>query len=509
MFCSISGVAPEEPVVSVKSGHVYEKRLILKHLADQGVEPATNEPLTEDDLVVVRAAGATNEWDAVMLETHSLRQQLHASRLELANALYEYDAAKRVIARLLKERDDARAKLAAFSASSAAAAKAEPAAAHHAAAKAEPADVEMEGAADPLPAEVVAKLDETAARLSEIRRKKKDFPTLATADELASFAVVAEAKTVHSAKDPASRSLDLLVEPEGEEAVSWVLSGGHDGSLFVINADADARGESVASLNKAHSKAINSVAWIAGASGRRAALSAGVDGVVRTWDVDRAKTAFKIKNTGAIEGLHSGEITALSAHPAGGLFFSVGTDGAWTLADIERGAAVATVTHPDVSGYTAAQVHPDGLIFGAGTPDAVVRLWDVKSRANVHNFEGHSGAIGSIAFSENGYYLATSANADPTVRVWDLRKLKCIHSIDVPAPADHGAGVARVRFDRSGQYLAAACANQISIYLAKKWTEVATIAHHTASIADFAFGPDAKYIVSAGDERRVLFTASA
>jgi pre-mRNA-processing factor 19 len=56
-----------------------------------------------------------NEWDALVLETFHTKQQLHQSRIELSNALYENDAAKRVIARLIKERDDARNQLAQFS----------------------------------------------------------------------------------------------------------------------------------------------------------------------------------------------------------------------------------------------------------------------------------------------------------------------------------------------------------------------------------------------------------
>jgi len=145
-FCAISGEPPQEPVVSAKSGKVYERRLILKYINENGTDPVTGEKLEESDLIAIKACrcfqphftrrtdwfcvfiapenaaprppSATsipallhslqNEWDALVLETYALKQQYNSTRQELSYALYAQDAASRVVARLIRERDAAR-----------------------------------------------------------------------------------------------------------------------------------------------------------------------------------------------------------------------------------------------------------------------------------------------------------------------------------------------------------------------------------------------------------------
>lgn len=107
-------------------GAVFEKRLIEKYIEENGKDPVSGEELDLEDLLPIKSARIVrprpptltsipallasfqNEWDSLALETFNLREQLARTREELATALYQHDAAVRVIARLTKERDEAR-----------------------------------------------------------------------------------------------------------------------------------------------------------------------------------------------------------------------------------------------------------------------------------------------------------------------------------------------------------------------------------------------------------------
>ena len=56
MLCGISGVVPQEPVVCVPSGRVYERRLAAAHIQLTGTEPTTGAPVTVDDLLALQGA---------------------------------------------------------------------------------------------------------------------------------------------------------------------------------------------------------------------------------------------------------------------------------------------------------------------------------------------------------------------------------------------------------------------------------------------------------------------
>ena len=61
-FCSISGEPPQDPVVSQKSGHVYERRLILKYINENGTDPITGAQLEESDLIPIKASTSNEHF---------------------------------------------------------------------------------------------------------------------------------------------------------------------------------------------------------------------------------------------------------------------------------------------------------------------------------------------------------------------------------------------------------------------------------------------------------------
>ena len=285
-FITVSGEIPQEAVVSTKTGQLFEKRLIEKHISDGGKCPLTGGDISSDDLIELKAAKSLrprsiagnsipnmianfqNEWDEVMLETFHLKQHLDATRKELTQALYQHDAACRVIARLIKERDEARAMLLQQS-QQGFVAPAPTGAATSASASAESMVLE-EAAGAGLGATVLAALTAKCDELSSGRKGRKNqvIEGLATKEDLegmgASIAAGGKGKKAsellssfspHKTDKPGVTCLAVHAPAGAERRVA--LSGGVDKQAVLMNCETGA----VLSKFSGHSKKLTAVAF--------------------------------------------------------------------------------------------------------------------------------------------------------------------------------------------------------------------------------------------------------
>jgi len=509
LTCAISNEVPECPVVSPVSGQVYEKRLIEKYIQESGVDPVSKEPLSVEQLIELKWSplvkpkppSATSipailkslqdEWDAVMLHSFTLRQQLQTARQELSHALYQHDAACRVIARLNKEVTAAREALATLKPQAQAAATPIMTPSHGAPATPshEPATpgstpaggVGAEQALGMTP-DIVEQLQEKANVLTQERKKRgKTVPEgLITTEQIKQFNTQASHPGIHSASVPGILCLDIS---QGDS--NKILTGGADKNAVVFNKSL----EQVVSVLSGHTKKVVRAVYHPAANQQDTVITASHDTTIRVWSVNNATTSQVLR-------VHSGPVTGLSLHATGDYVLSTSSDMNWAFSDIRSGRLVARVQdNSQPTPLTCAQFHPDGLIFGTGTSEAQIKIWDLKEQLNVAEFSGHSGAISALAFSENGYYLATSAD-DSCVKLWDLRKLKNFKTLQL----EDGYEVKDLCFDSSGTYLGVA-GSDVKVYLCKQWTELKVFNDHTAMATGIRFGENSQFLASTSMDR--------
>jgi len=499
--CSISGETCEHPVVSIKTGHVFEKRLAVKHIKTTGKCPVTDQELTLSDLVDLqmlnkavkpRPATATsipallqlfqNEWDALMLETYKLKQHVETVRQELSHALYQHDAACRVIARLTQERDRALNELADTRKNMATALFAS-----------STQDTGMEenlAAQAGITDEMIKRINDLSDQLSKNRKKrfrKGRTQPLQSKEALQSYTQV-ESFSLHSPSDPGI--LCMSINPADENII---CTGGQDSNIIMFQRETK---KQISTL-KGHKKKVLALKHHPTSS---IVLSSSADKTVKIWtqqDDDKKWVTGRTINT------HKAAVTGLSIHPLQDYFLSSSEDGTWCFHDMQ-GRTFSQIEAPKNLPLTCIEWHPDGVIIATGGQDDRVRIWDVKSRTkeNVATFEGHKGGICEISFSENGYYLSTSDN-NGVVKLWDLRKLKNFKDLSVGKKAVRG-----LQFDLSGHYLACGGGQGIvKIYETKKWEEVVSFNNHTKNVMGLEWSRQADYLASVSKDRNLKIYA--
>lgn len=293
--------------------------MIEKWIKENGKDPITDTELTLDDLLplntsrVVRPRLPTltsipallstfqNEWDSMALESFNLREQLQRTREELSTALYQNDAAVRVIARLSKERDDARNALSKVSVSHG-----------NAPAVAEKGDDSMAIDSDVLPADLVELVEDTQKSLSKSRKKRPIPDGTATAEKISSF----------SAQEGfASPVLEMSTFAHMDGLVSV---GGQDGTVCIYSpAEATVQGSVRLEEPVTASVWINSKMALATASGS-------------------VKVFVDMQETESFSE-HAGPVTGLASHPSMSLLASVGSDKSFVFYDLEENKRVTRV----------------------------------------------------------------------------------------------------------------------------------------------------------------------
>lgn len=328
-----------------------------------------------------------------------------------------------------------------------------------------------------MPEVIVEHIRESFKMLQLRRRYYREIPASLTCFDAIQKYVLCNTLPLHKTDMQGILSLDIHKSKE------IIATGGADANAIV----SDQVTGNVISRLEGHSKQVTSLKFV---ENDELLVTGSADSTVRVWQrSDDGNYNFKHMFHDHIE-----EVRAVTIHPTGKYFISASLDRTWIFYGLSSDLRMIRVTRfPGSEQFLTAAFHPDGHIIGTGT-SRFVRFWDVAKQDDIIKINAHDGPVTSMAFSENGFHLATAA--EDGVKLWDLRFLRTFMTF----PSDGNAHKCPVDFDLSGRYLVSG-GSQISAYnivSAPNNSDIITAFPKSgiAQISCLKFGNDAKYVAA-------------
>jgi pre-mRNA-processing factor 19 len=415
------------------------------------------------------------EWDAVMLETFNLKKNLDVTRQQLSLALYQHDAACRVIARVVKERDEARSALS----------NAEVVlSARGLSVTGDASAMVTPSGGGGITEAVLAAMKDASKKLGKARKKRSIPEDLTPIESISKLAAIGS-HTFHRSDKPGVLGVNAASAAPGR-----LLTAGADHTAKVF----DLGSEQVTSTLTGHSKKLTVAVWGLGGS---SALTASKDGTLRVW-APGADGALAVTHTVSPHG--GAEVGTVDIQPSGAYAVtSSPAKAGWAVVDLASGVVLGEYGTEEEPA-SAACLHVDGVLYAVAGSDGPVRVYDLRTQNVVATFEDTSAPLTCITFSENGYSMA-GAGADGHVHVWNLRTLKKATTVEV------AGAVSALAWDNSGSYLAVGSGDSkqgcISVFLSKEWSQLWSSSTHKGAVTGLQWAPLAASLVASSTDNSV------
>jgi WD40 repeat protein len=283
---------------------------------------------------------------------------------------------------------------------------------------------------------------------------------------------------------------------------------------------------------RGHTSAVFSVA-VSGDG--RIAVSGGLDGEARIWDVAKGKclhvlpeqparlrtTGVTMDGTKALTACADGTLAVWStatgerisgidgrvthgAEPASfsatGRLALVGAhDSTIRLWNLEEEELLLTL-----AGYAKDTRIRDVWLYSdcrravSAASDRTVRLWDLTTGECVRTMTGHSHEVAYVCMSPDGRHaLSCGDYTDTTIRLWNLDTGRCERVLSSP-------GVRTVQFSPDSRYAVAAGRDtSLRLWDLTTGTLLRTLDAHTQAAEDVVMTPDSCYLLSAGSDKNL------
>lgn len=221
------------------------------------------------------------------------------------------------------------------------------------------------------------------------------------------------------------------------------------------------------------------------------------DGFARIW-----KTNGRLAST---LGQHKGPIFALKWNKRGNYILSAGVDKSTIIWDASTGQCTQ-----QFSFHNAPALDVDwqtNKSFASCSTDQRIHVCRLGSDVPIKTFKGHTNEVNAIKWCPQGKLLA-SCSDDMTLKIWCMNRDKCCHDLQA-----HSKEIYTIKWSPTGPgtqnpntnllLASASFDSTVRLWDVERGVCVHTLTKHTEPVYSVAFSPDGKYLASGSFDKCV------